>query len=379
MADNKKISKIKLPDGTTYDIRDANAGSAIVFDGVYDATTNKAATVSTVTDKINTLDGSITGSAGTGKTLSAFSQIDGKVSATFSNISITKSQVSDFPTLGTAAAADTTTSITDGSTDLPTAGTVYTYVNDQIAASDAMKYKGTIGTGGTLSDLPTNKYKIGWTYRVATAGTYAGVACEVGDMIIAWKNGPSSGSTVINSDWTIIQTNIDGAVVGPSSATANHVAVFDGTTGKLIKDGTYTINKSVPSDAEFTDTTYTATKGSQSVTAGSAASFTQGTFSAGTLPSIDTSKFSGGSFTSGSFSQGSLPTLNMSVSNKILSITFGQGSLPTHGIDSFTGASIGSGFFSQGTLPSHSSDSFTTNVPTSVSLQTSVVTDVTAD
>ena len=55
---------------------------------------------------LGTLDGSVSGSAGSGKTLTAFSQTDGKVSATFGNISITKSQVSDFPTLGTAAAKD---------------------------------------------------------------------------------------------------------------------------------------------------------------------------------------------------------------------------------------------------------------------------------
>ena len=66
------------------------------FDGTYNASTNKAATVSTVTNAIGALDASLTGSAGAGKTLTAFSQTDGKVTATFGNISITKSQVSDF-------------------------------------------------------------------------------------------------------------------------------------------------------------------------------------------------------------------------------------------------------------------------------------------
>ena len=68
----------------------------LTFDGTYNASTNKAATVSTVTDAIGALDASLTGSAGAGKTLTAFSQTDGKVTATFGNISITKSQVSDF-------------------------------------------------------------------------------------------------------------------------------------------------------------------------------------------------------------------------------------------------------------------------------------------
>lgn len=68
------------------------------FDGTYDASTNKAATVKTVTDAIGALDGSVTGTAAASKTLTSFSQTDGKVTATFSDISITKSQISDFPT-----------------------------------------------------------------------------------------------------------------------------------------------------------------------------------------------------------------------------------------------------------------------------------------
>ena len=47
-----------------------------------------------------------------------------------------------------------------------------------------------------------------------------------------------------------------GDVVGPSSSVNGDVALFDGTTGKLIKDSGFTIGKSVPSDAVFTDTTY---------------------------------------------------------------------------------------------------------------------------
>ena len=69
------------------------------FDGTYNASTNKAATVSTVTDAINALDGNLNSTTpGAAKTLTAFSQTNGKISATFGNISITKSQVSDFPT-----------------------------------------------------------------------------------------------------------------------------------------------------------------------------------------------------------------------------------------------------------------------------------------
>lgn len=82
-------------------------------------------------------------------------------------------------------------------------------ISEGIAASDAMIFKGTIGTGGTVTALPTT-YKTGWTYRVITAGTYAGNVCEVGDLIIALVDRSGSGNA--NSDWTVAQTNIDGAV-----------------------------------------------------------------------------------------------------------------------------------------------------------------------
>lgn len=68
------------------------------FDGTYNASTNKAATVSTVTSKINALDVSDISGFGAGKTLATLTETDGKIAATFQNISITKSQVSDFPT-----------------------------------------------------------------------------------------------------------------------------------------------------------------------------------------------------------------------------------------------------------------------------------------
>lgn len=69
-------------------------------------------------------------------------------------------------------------------------------------------------------------------------------------------------SKIVNGSTTINIKDAD-AVKGPSSAVTNRVAAFDGTTGKLLKDSGYTIAKSVPSDAVFTDnnTTYKFTIG----------------------------------------------------------------------------------------------------------------------
>lgn len=150
------------------------------------------------------------------------------------------------PTAPTAAAGTKTTQIA-------TTAFVNTEINNKIAAADAMIYKGTIGSSGaTITALPAS-HKTGYTYKVITAGTYAGVKCEIGDMIICLTDGTSAN----DAHWTVVQNNIDGAVIGPTSAVSGNVALFDGTTGKLIKDSGFTIGKSVPSDAKFTDTTYT--------------------------------------------------------------------------------------------------------------------------
>lgn len=76
---------------------------SMTVDQTYDGTSANAQSGVAVKQAIDSLDGVITGSAGAGKTLTAFSQADGKVNATFENISITKSQISDFPSIPSVA------------------------------------------------------------------------------------------------------------------------------------------------------------------------------------------------------------------------------------------------------------------------------------
>lgn len=136
------------------------------------------------------------------------------------------------PALTGTPTAPTATSGTN-TTQIATTAFVQAAVNSKIAASDALQFKGTIGSSGaTVTALPAT-HEVGWTYKVATAGSYAGQTCEVGDMIIC----VTAGTTANNAHWTVVQTNINGAVTGPASATDNYVAVFSGTTGKVIKSG----------------------------------------------------------------------------------------------------------------------------------------------
>lgn len=111
------------------------------------------------------------------------------------------------------------------------------YVDDQISvsfkANDAMIYKGIVSKD---SDLPYKACNQGWTYRVATAGTYAGQVCEAGDMIICLTD----GTTSVTGTWNVINTNVDGAVYNTTDTSIKgNFASFDSTTGKLIKDSGY--------------------------------------------------------------------------------------------------------------------------------------------
>lgn len=87
--------------------------------------------------------------------------------------------------------------------------------------------------------LPANEYKAGQMWRVAAKGTYAGQECEVGDLIICLKD--YADGTSGNSDFMVVQANIDGAVTGAESSTDGHIVVFNGATGKVIKDSEVSI------------------------------------------------------------------------------------------------------------------------------------------
>ena len=109
-----------------------------------------------------------------------------------------------------------------------------TYVNSLIGQLNT----GVPGIVSTTSPLPTTGYKAGQTWRVSEDGTYAGIKCEVGDLIICLN---SYSESFKNDDFMAVQANIDGAVTGPDAATDGHIVIFDGATGKIIKDSNVTI------------------------------------------------------------------------------------------------------------------------------------------
>ena len=97
----------------------------------------------------------------------------------------------------------------------------------------------TVGIVDSSTPLPATDYTVGQTFRVAEAGTYAGQECETGDLIIVIKDYQAEGAS--NADFLVVQANVDGAVTGPDASTDANIVVFDGTTGRKIKDSTVTI------------------------------------------------------------------------------------------------------------------------------------------
>lgn len=97
----------------------------------------------------------------------------------------------------------------------------------------------TIGVVDSSTPLPSTDYKVGQTFRVAEAGTYAGQQCETGDLIIVIKDYAAGSAS--NADFLVVQANVDGAVTGPNASTDANIVVFDGTTGRKIKDSTVTL------------------------------------------------------------------------------------------------------------------------------------------
>ena len=89
------------------------------------------------------------------------------------------------------------------------------------------------GIVDSTNPLPEN-YKAGQHFRVAEAGTYAGVSCEVGDLILVVKN--YNAETASDDDFMVLQANIDGAVTSAAETTTiGEIVVFDSVTGKVIK------------------------------------------------------------------------------------------------------------------------------------------------
>jgi hypothetical protein len=145
--------------------------------------------------------------------------------------------------LGTVAtlASDTDTTLSANSdTRVATQKATKAYVDSVVTggAADVMIFKGVIDCSANPNYPAADA---GNLYKVSVPGKIGGASgpnVEAGDTLYCIADSTASGNhTAVGAGWVIAQANLDGAVIGPASATDSHFMQFDGTSGKLAKGG----------------------------------------------------------------------------------------------------------------------------------------------
>ena len=162
------------------------------------------------------------------------------------------------PTLGTAAAKNATNTYNATGTDVTTGKAVAAAL---ATLPKPMVFKGSLGTGGTITTLPTaSSSNKGYVYKVITAGTYASQSAKVGDTFIsdgsAWvliPSGDEPSGTVTN----VAVTNGGGLTVSGSPITSSgtitvgHSNSVTAKTSSSVKKFTYDANGHVTGSSEL--------------------------------------------------------------------------------------------------------------------------------
>jgi len=246
----------------------------LAFNGTYNSSSNKVATESTVNSAISGLTDTLTGTPGAGKTITAFDEVDGKVSAAFSDIQINESQVTNLTTHLDAKAPLASPALT-GTPTAPTAdaGTNNTQIATTAFVKDAVD-TATAGLSGAMH------YRGEVNAIPPASGTYAS-----GDVVVltssnkeyvfngtSWREFGDEGSYALK---TITVTGNDGLSGGgtlESNRTISH-AVPDGATAgekgqigrkyiqKITTDKFGHITGVTTGEETVTDTTYTFEEG----------------------------------------------------------------------------------------------------------------------
>ena len=181
-----------------------------VITNTYSGSSEDGMSGKAVKSAIDALDGTVTGTPGAANTLTSFSQTDGKIAATFSQISITKSQVSDFPTIPVI------TNTYSGSSDDGMSGKA---VKQAIDALDGT-VSGSPGAANTITAFAQTDGKV-----TATFGAISILKSQISDFptiptVSVSHTGTASASAVSKQQITVNSTSydVDGSVYMESTA-----------------------------------------------------------------------------------------------------------------------------------------------------------------
>ena len=277
------LDHIELPNGITYDISDASARKLDNndFDTINVTELNAGDVIVTGAARfLNTINGDISGNAETATSATKATQDESgnNIKNTYaSSFSISDHTITlknkNGTSLGTVTVPDnnTTYTVATGTANgkikvTPSSGSAYEVsvyglksaaykdVTDSYSATgtdpvsgkavaaaldslpEPMVFKGSLGTGGTITALPVDgTAKVGDTYKVITAGTYASKAAKVGDTFICLTK-TSSANT-----WELIPSGDE------PSGTVTSVAISNGgglsvSGSPITSSGTITIS-----------------------------------------------------------------------------------------------------------------------------------------
>lgn len=232
-----------------------------------DGLTGTGAVVRGTAPNITTPTGIVKGDVGLGNVDNTSNATERAAVRTLTNASISGS-ANTISNLTTAMFA-TNVVDTDGTlaansdTRLASQKATKTYLDQIIAAADAMVFKGVIDCSANPNYPAADR---GWTYKVSVAGKIGGASgttVDVGDTLLCITDGTASGTqAAVGAQWNIVQANLVGAVTGPASSTSGNFASFNGTGGTVIQDS----GKATPSGV-VVGTTDTQTLTNKTLTA----------------------------------------------------------------------------------------------------------------
>lgn len=234
---------------------------------------NNAASEKAVRDAINALDvpatgtGAITG-FGAGKTLATLTETDGKVAATFQDISITKSQVSDFPTEMTPSSHTHGNITNDGKVGTAADYSVVTTTGGAVTAKSLATSSPT-ASGNTLSFIDTvsqaSDGKITATKKtVSTMGAASSSVAGTAGLVPApaagdqakFLKGDGTWSTVATSDTKVTQTKLGGTetstyplLLAPTGQSATTTTTSNFATAATYKPSTNELSVDITGNA----------------------------------------------------------------------------------------------------------------------------------